>query len=240
MDSFKIQFRNINEGESMTKELLFAYKKMLESHRSGADAAAMKKYMKNHFEFAGIRSPQLKALNRTFFKKNGLPSANDYDAFIRLLWKEEERECQYTAQQLVLKFKKYWTLEDFDLAEHLITNRSWWDTVDFIASNYVGGLVIKYPKQGMKLMNKYLKSSTLWLNRTAILFQLKYRENTDWEFLQKASLAHATSKEFFHQKAIGWALREYSKRNQTAVYEFVNRHDFTNLTRREALKHISL
>ena len=42
--------------------------------------------------------------------------------------------------------------------------------------------------------------------------------------------------EFFIQKAIGWALREYSKTDETAVREFVANTELSPLAEREALK----
>lgn len=69
--------------------------------------------------------------------------------------------------------------------------------------------------------------------------QLKYKAETDKARLFKFCLSVAHEEEFFIRKAIGWALREYSKTNSTAVSEFVEeyRESLSNLSVREALKY---
>jgi 3-methyladenine DNA glycosylase AlkD len=47
------------------------------------------------------------------------------------------------------------------------------------------------------------------------------------------------SKEFFINKAIGWMLREYSKRNPEWVKKFVQKTNLHSLSRKEALKVIN-
>jgi 3-methyladenine DNA glycosylase AlkD len=79
----------------------------------------------------------------------------------------------------------------------------------------------------------------MWLNRASILHQLTYREKTDTEFLYSVIKRHSESAEFFHQKAIGWALRERAKRNPQEVLNFINTVKLKPLSVREAMKHIS-
>ena len=122
-----------------------------------------------------------------------------------------------------------------DLCEVLITTKSWWDTVDILASRVVG------PHADRPRIEQWLESGDLWLERTAILHQLGYEERTDAEFLFRACLAHAGSTEFFHRKAIGWALRQYARVDPDAVGTFVTDHagELSGLSKREALKHLS-
>ena len=77
----------------------------------------------------------------------------------------------------------------------------------------------------------------MWINRTAIICQLKYGKNTQTYWLESAILPHAKSKEFFHQKAIGWALRQYARTDLDWVVAFVKTYELKPLSRREALKH---
>jgi 3-methyladenine DNA glycosylase AlkD len=46
------------------------------------------------------------------------------------------------------------------------------------------------------------------------------------------------SKEFFLQKACGWALRQHAKVNPKAVEKFLAKNEVSNLTRREARKQL--
>jgi 3-methyladenine DNA glycosylase AlkD len=78
----------------------------------------------------------------------------------------------------------------------------------------------------------------MWLRRTAILFQLKYKQDTNEQLLYQYILRNADSKEFFIQKAIGWALREYSKTSPASVKEFLQDHEVSRLSYREGSKYI--
>tara|TARA_R110002126_G_scaffold18160_3_gene69801 strand:- start:972 stop:1217 length:246 start_codon:yes stop_codon:yes gene_type:complete len=79
----------------------------------------------------------------------------------------------------------------------------------------------------------------MWLNRSAILFQLGYKTKTDFDLLKKICLQHQVSSEFFIQKAIGWSLREYAKTNPEAVKNFVAVANLKTLSKKEALKNLS-
>lgn len=82
------------------------------------------------------------------------------------------------------KFKKHAEVEDIEQIEYMITKKSWWDTVDHIASNHVGGYMKKFPEQIPLYIDKWLNTDNIWLNRSAILFQLKYKKQTDFDLLQ--------------------------------------------------------
>jgi 3-methyladenine DNA glycosylase AlkD len=122
------------------------------------------------------------------------------------------------------------------VAREFIITRSWWDTVDALATGVVGPLVLRNPELA-SVMDEWLASANIWLARTAILHQLRYREHTDSERLFSYCLARSADTEFFIRKAIGWALREYSKTDASAVRQFVaeNEHNLSGLSKREAL-----
>ena len=78
----------------------------------------------------------------------------------------------------------------------------------------------------------------MWLNRSAIIFQLSYKLQTDFDLLKAECEKHKNSDLFFIQKAIGWALREYSRFNPEGVKFFVNSRNLKPLSQREALRNI--
>lgn len=118
----------------------------------------------------------------------------------------------------------------------MITHQSWWDTVDFIATKLLGAYFKTYPEEKEKYVNKWLKSNNIWLQRSALLFQLKYKTDLDTVLLSCTITSLLGSKEFFINKAIGWVLREYSKSNPEWVIDFVNENHLTALSKREALR----
>lgn len=200
-------------------------------------AAGMKRYMRDQFDYYGLQGPLRKAIMADFFRQNGFPDDAELEQTIRLCWEDPHREMQYFAMELLEKKRKYWQPELTNLLEWMIVTRSWWDTVDTIASRLMGPLVLRFPAT-VEITEQWIASDNMWLNRAAILFQLKYRDKTDVRRLFSYIIRHAGSSEFFHQKAIGWALRELAKSNPLTVREFVAQHSLKPLSVREALKNI--
>lgn len=211
------------------------------ANKNSTDAFYMKKYMRNQFEFVGIKSPIRKELSKPFLKKANLPSVNNIEEIILTLWNKPEREFQYFAMELLSKYSKHLKENDYQLFEFLITNKSWWDSIDYISPHLVSTHFKLFPQLTKPISGKWVNSNNMWLQRSAILFQLKYKTETDTDLLIKYINQLASSKEFFIRKAIGWSLREYSKTNPKLVLEYVTRNEdkLSGLSRREALKIIN-
>ena len=200
------------------------------------NALGMAKYMKNLFPFVGISSPERKnmvvELRKDFKPKN----AQELKNWVSLLWEMPEREFQYVGMDYLQKDVNLLEIEDIAYFEFLITTKSWWDSIDLISGNYLGKFLIKYPEIFEETVVRFSKSENMWLNRAAIVCQLGYRERTNTDLLERAIVPHLESKEFFHQKAIGWALRQYGKTNPQWVKDFAASHTLKPLSRREALR----
>lgn len=129
-------------------------------------------------------------------------------------------------------------INDLHFIEKLIREKSWWDSVDSIAPTIVGSIVKNNRAKGEEIIKQWSSSENMWLNRAAILHQLKYKEDTNEDLLKEIILRHNQSPEFFIQKSIGWLLREYAKTNPEFVKGFVLTHDLKPLSKREALKNL--
>jgi 3-methyladenine DNA glycosylase AlkD len=207
--------------------------------RADADrAATMAAYMKNRFGFFGVPSGPRRAAQRPVFA-GWRPDGDELMTFAATCWDRDEREMQYAACDLLRRDVARLDGSHLPGVEHLIATKSWWDTVDTLAAHVVGPLVASYPALDHEL-GRWLTSGDLWLERAAILHQLGYGERTDEDRLFAACLVHARSTEFFHRKAIGWALRQYARVAPVAVAAFVAEHDqeLSGLSKREALKHL--
>ena len=207
-----------------------------EAHADEENAVGMAKYLRNQFEFYGIKTPVRKTIQKEFFKTHGLPPIDAFDAISREMWALPQREWQYAAMGFVEKQKREWMPEHVTLFEHLIVTKSWWDTVDLLATHMVGGLFQRYPGVQAEVLPSWRASENIWLRRVAILFQLHYKTQTDVPLLFAIIEENLGSDEFFINKAIGWALREYSKRDAAVVTDFVARTPLHSLSAREALK----
>jgi 3-methyladenine DNA glycosylase AlkD len=200
-------------------------------------AIAQERYMKNKFPFFGISSPDRKRLQAPFLVKKYLPTKKEAYAIAEELWQKPQRELHYFSMELIQKYKTQMEVDDIIFFEWLLTHNSWWDTVDLIASNLVGYYFIKYPEMRDKTIEKWLRSDHIWLQRTCLIFQLKYRDKTDVLMLSNCIEYLIGTKEFFINKAIGWALRQFSRENPIWVEEFVEQHpNMSQLSKREALR----
>ncbi len=213
------------------------FRKLLEKNRDAENAVQMKQYMRNQYDFFGIKAPERKNLLRQFIRDNGYPG--DLKTIVREWWEEPERELQHCALELLDRKKKSVGEDFITTYEWIILNKSWWDTVDFIAANLVGYHFKTYPHLIPDYMKRWMESDNIWLQRTCLLFQLKYKEQTDWNLLQSLIYQLNESNEFFIRKAIGWALRQYSKFYPELVVRFVEQTNLSGLSKTEALKVIN-
>jgi len=211
--------------------------KTLYANRDADKAFFMAKYMKDQFPFLGIPKPNRARLSGLFIKNAKKEKTIDWELVARL-WDLPEREFQYVALDYLQALKNYLNSQDIDRLQLLITTKSWWDTVDLMASNIVGPLCLRNKELIDSHILGWAESENIWLARSAILFQLKFKDKTDPLLLEHIILKNSNSKEFFINKAIGWVLREYSKTNREWVRDFVTQHPLSTLSVREASKYL--
>lgn len=217
---------------------LVEIQKHFEPHKNEANAMAMEAYMKNHFRFLGIKAPDRKKLFQKFLKSYGKPEQSQLEDIIIGLWSLPYREYQYCGMELADKMLKQPESNNILIISYMLEYKQWWDSIDFIAAHLVGRIFKVQPEVKKQYFQIWVDSKDMWLNRTAILFQLFYKDQTDKALLTKAIEPHLSSDEFFHQKAIGWALRQYSKSNPEWVKKYVANQPLKPLSRREASKYL--
>jgi 3-methyladenine DNA glycosylase AlkD len=211
------------------------------AQQNSAKAAEMAAYMKHQFPFWGVQQPQRSRLSKTLFplvKPILTPDWLQNTAW--QLWQQPQREYQYAALDLLEAFRPQIFPHPLPKLEPLATHKSWWDTIDGLTMRVVSKLILDDATL-LPTVDAYSTHSNFWLRRIAILHQLSYKQFTDVERLFDYCDVNADSEEFFIQKAIGWALREYAKTDAAAVLKFTqdNRERLSKLSLREALKHLS-
>jgi len=197
-------------------------------------AAGMAAYMKQRFAFLGVQTPARRkavAVLVRGFEGDPLAAA-------KALWKESEREFQYVACDLLARHAKHLPAEALDELLALVSSKSWWDTVDALAST-AGELVAWHP-QLVARMDQLIDDPDLWRRRIALLHQLGRKGDTDTARLFGYCLRRAEETEFFIRKAIGWALRDYAWHDPRAVAGFLAGPGavLSPLSRREAAKNL--
>ena len=208
-----------------------------EENRNELLAESMSKYMQDKFRFLGVRGATRTEIYKKYFPDARKTKTIDWD-FVESCWNKEEREFQYVVVYYLKAMKKFLKREDISKLKYLIVTKSWWDTVDLLAK-VVGSLVICIEGYD-QIMLEWSKDNNMWLKRVAILYQLSLKEKVDEIILDKILVNNLGDIEFFINKAIGWALRDYSKYNPEWVKEFIrkNKDNMANLSIREASKYI--
>lgn len=186
-----------------------------------------------------LTKPQRTQVERVIFKEIPIHNEEELIENLLLLWRKEEREFQYAALVLARKYKKLHTPAFLSTLEIMIREKSWWDTVDDIAANLLGSLLKTFPEH-IAVMDRWIVDSNLWIRRSALLHQLKWKKETNHRRLYAYCEKLMAEKDFFIRKAIGWVLREYSKTNPDSVRDFINKNRpyLSPLSIREGSKYI--
>ncbi len=207
-------------------------------------ASAMRAYMRDQFDFLGIKTPLRRKLLAQVVKPIGKSkfSAPEVLQLADLLWQLPQREYQYIAVDLLAQHKKILRLRDVSALIQLAQKKSWWDSVDGLAA-VIGDIVFltrAHSPDAQDTMDQALHHSSLWVRRIAMTHQLGWRLQTDTARLFSYALQLAAEEDFFIRKAIGWALRDYARWQPDQVRDFVTAHQilFSALSVREALKHL--
>jgi 3-methyladenine DNA glycosylase AlkD len=215
-------------------------KLLLERLQAAADperAQQMAAYMRDQFAFLGVKAPIRKEIVRGVLKEYGRPQPEYWDQLAKLCFAENTpRELQYTLGDLLVPVKKKLPETMLPTIETLILTTSWWDTVDWLAPHLAASIMLGRAELTREVTERWIDSDNIWLQRSAIIFQLHYKEKTNETLLFDYILSRADSKEFFVQKGAGWALRQYSKTAPRPVAAFIEQHVLPPLTVREGLK----
>ena len=209
----------------------------LDATKNPEKAGPMEAYMRHQFSFLGVAGPERNALYKKYFPSAKKTKIIDWD-FVDTCWEKEPREYQYVAANYLKNMQSYLTEDDLPKLMRLVVTKSWWDTVD-ILDRVVGSLVYDKPELG-EIILQWSLSDNIWLRRVAIDHQLLRKEKTDVQLMEKVLLNNLDQTEFFINKAIGWALRDYSKTNPEWVASFIekNKERMAELSIKEASKYL--
>ncbi len=201
-------------------------------------AASMASYMKTDTPFFGVQKKERDKVLEKLIEQYSPVAAKAYKNNVLELWHMPGREEKYLAISYARSFPKFLTPSHLPLFERLIREGAWWDFVDEIAQHCVGRILLDHKETIALIMHQWVNDENMWKRRTAIICQNKHKEQTDKGMLFGFCLKRAHETENYIRKAIGWALREYSKTAPDAVVDFLktNRHKLSSMSFREGAK----
>ena len=212
------------------------YEEMIQ-HKNEEQARQMSKYMLNNFEYIGIKTPERRKIFKNFFKEYKNEEKIDWE-FVNKCWENRYREFQYVAADYLKDKKDKLTIDDIPKIKQFTLKKSWWDTIDNLDMT-IGALALKDSNVN-KILLEWSIDENIWLRRIAIDHQLLRKDKTNTELLSKILKNNLGQTEFFINKAIGWALRDYSKTNPEWVKNFIekNKEKMAKLSIKEASKYL--
>jgi 3-methyladenine DNA glycosylase AlkD len=221
---------------ALVQEIQYA----LETAKDPNRVEQMEAYMKNHFSFIGVMSGPRKLIFQQFKPQFQQLNSEKTWELIYECWVNPYREVQYIGiDHLLANYKKIAQETDGPHFTFILTNQTWWDSLDLLATHSVGHFARQFPAAFTELAKDWEASDNFWLHRTLLIHQLKFKQQTDLHLLQYYISTFKSNKEFFIQKAIGWSLREVSKWNAEWVKNVVNAENLQGLARREAMKYVA-
>lgn len=199
----------------------------------------MAAYMKNHFIFLGIPTPERKKQSKEFIKNSKKLNLPEFLTTLDTIWQQKAREYQYVAIDLALANLHRLTFSEIKILSRYLSEKTWWDSVDAWRKLFAEYIQL-HPEEREQVFKLFFGQPDFWMRRVAINLQLLAKEKTDLNLLTEAILWDLKTDEFFIQKAIGWALRDYSKTDPTWVRAFIDAHPLSPLAVREGSKYLSI
>jgi 3-methyladenine DNA glycosylase AlkD len=225
----------------MIEETITQLEELFEPFRNAGRAQTASAYMRDRFPFIGMKTEIRRSAQKSWI--DSLKTLEDRSLrwlIIRALWNKEERDYHYTAIDLLNSWpKKFYSEEDAVELEWMLNENSWWDSVDAIASNYLGKWALLFPEKARETFEKWRHHDSFWLQRSCLIYQLKYKDQVDIEYLESLIRQMNGNKEFFIQKAIGWSLRQLSKHKPQEVVRILANNPIRGLALREASKYLT-
>lgn len=212
-------------------------KKNFEKRANEDNAIQMAKYLRNQFVFYGLKSPARRDAYHQILKDE--KKQIDWD-LLDQAWNDKHREMQYFVCDYLLAMEKYVSYDDLFKIEHYVRTKQWWDTIDSLMKLY--GYVGLKDQRVDQLMLDWSKDPDKWVRRVAIEHQLLRKDKMNTALLSQILENNLESDEFFINKAIGWALRDYSKTNPEWLSDFIdgNYNHLAKLSITEGSKYLKI
>ena len=200
-----------------------------------------KAYLKSPIDHYGVRVPAIRAAVKNLIRTQGGLTHRKALAVVRRLWASPVHEQRMAAVLLLEAHVDLLQPADLPLIENMIRGSFTWAYVDSLAANIAGSVVKREPELAREL-DRWSEDESYWIRRAALLALLEPLRSGrgDWARFKRYSDKMLGEKEFFIRKAIGWVLRETSKKRPDRVRKYVSSRlgRMAGVTFREAVKRL--
>ena len=205
-------------------------------------AAGAKKYLKSDLEFIGVAAKPLRSVARVFLTDHPDIDRGALLEFVRVLWRKPVFELRAVAVALLERRTSDLVIDDLGLVEDLLRRSHTWALVDWLCTKVAAPLVERDPLAARSILEAWSVDQDFWIRRASMLAQLPALRGGDGDFELFAEFASRMlgEKECFIRKAIGWVLRDVSKKRPDLAFAFLSNHihEVSGLTLREGSKYL--
>jgi 3-methyladenine DNA glycosylase AlkD len=204
-------------------------------------AAGSKEYLKSDLEFFGVTVPDMRRVVTSALR--GYPGLDGAAvlAWALALWREPVFERRLAAVELLQQAVRRLTAADLAAVEELIRDSGTWALVDGLAGTVAGGIALRDPVSWARV-DAWALDGDFWVRRSALLALLGGIRSGAPDLARFSRYAEPmlAEKEFFIRKAIGWVLREISRRDPEFVATWTSGHlrEMSGVTFREAVRRL--
>jgi 3-methyladenine DNA glycosylase AlkD len=218
-----------------------AVDRLLRPSGSTGRAEQEKRYLKSDLEFIGVSVPDLRRVVKAAIK--GYPGL-DHRAAVAwavALWREPVFERRMAAVEILSMTGKQLRASDLAVIETLIREARTWALVDSLAGDVAGGIALRDPSSWPRI-DAWATDDDFWVRRSALLALLPgiRAGQPDLDRFERYAALMLREKEFFIRKAIGWVLREITKRDPQWGADWTAHHVtvISGVTFREAVRRL--
>ncbi len=229
------------DGSSCESEEIASFRKQFSELADPERAAQEKRYLKSPFDFYGVSVPKIRRIAKEFRAGNRKISKGALWGLCRALWGGNFHEERALAIFLLDEYHALLDYSDMPLLEGMLRGSVNWDQVDEISVHLVGA-VLERDERALEYLQKWRRDESFWMRRASLLSQLLLfrRGKGDRALFYSLAREMMEEKEFFIRKAIGWVLRDISRRDPEEVFRFVveNKPRMSGVTLREATRRL--
>jgi 3-methyladenine DNA glycosylase AlkD len=201
-----------------------------------------KAYLKSDLHFYGVTLPELHRIVREYARAHPDLDRRQLRGIALGAYATDKHDLRSAAIGLLDRRRAVLEERDLPWLLDLVDASNTWAHVDWLAVGIIGDVVDRNPAS-LRWLPKWAAQKNFWVRRTALLAQHDHlkRGEGDWELFSRLAAGMLHEKEFFIRKAIGWVLRETSKKRPKIVYQFIRAHrdELSGLTLREGAKYLS-
>jgi len=205
-------------------------------------ARGAKAYLKSDLDFIGVAAKPLRKVARDFLDRHPGFDRVWLTTLVEVLWERPVFELKAVAVAVLERNVRMLEIADLELVEDLLRRSQTWALVDWLCTKVAAPLVGRDPDVTESILRRWSTDDDFWIRRASMLAQLPALRSGGGNFDFFASIASSMveEKEFFIRKAIGWVLRDVSKKRPLLAYGFLIEHidEVSGLTFREGSKYL--